>query len=110
MAAAADMAATSPLRQHQLVLEPVAPATAAPRPHNSSFRSLGKRTLYSPTPPENLQLFTEWPSGDPTPLRELLGAAIDTREDPRVLLVVLDLGGDALMPGPKVRTVFAASL
>ena len=103
MAAAADTAASGPLRQ-QLVLEPVAPTTAAPRPHNSSFRSLGARTLYSPPPPEVLQLFTEWPSGDPTPLQELLGAAIDTREDLGVLLVVLDLGGDALTPGPKVRT------
>ena len=44
---------------------------------------------------------SEWPLGDVTPLQELLSAAADTVEGPSVVLV-LDLGGDALMPGPKV--------
>ena len=44
---------------------------------------------------------TEWPLGDVTPLEELLSVAADTVEGPSAV-VVLDLGGDALMPGPKV--------
>ena len=44
---------------------------------------------------------SEWPLGDAAPLQELLSAAADAVEAGSVLLV-LDLGGDALMAGPKV--------